>query len=89
MEWRLDSDWYPWRLARIGGAVFADSGRAWGGPNQHLANGSWLSDVGIGLRIALDRAAFNNVLHVDLAMPLDRPAGKKAVQFLVKTEVAF
>ena len=89
VEKRLYSDWYPFRLARVGGAIFADSGRAWGGPNQNLVNGGWLSDVGVGLRIAVDRAAFNNVLHLDLAAPLDRPMGKKAVQFLVKTEISF
>ena len=89
LEKRFYSDWYPWRLARVGGAVFADTGRAWGGPNQNLAHGGWLTDVGAGLRIAIDRAAFNNVLHLDIAVPLDRPTGKKAVQFLVKTEVGF
>jgi hypothetical protein len=89
VERRFYSDWYPFRLARVGGAIFADSGRAWGGPNQNLLNGGWLSDMGVGLRIAVDRAAFNNVLHIDLAAPLDRPAGKRAVQFLVKTEISF
>ncbi len=89
LEKRVYSTWYPYRLFRIGGAVFADTGRAWGGPNQNLDNGGWLSDVGIGLRIALDRAAFANVLHVDIAAPLNRAADVKPIQFLVKTEFSF
>ena len=74
---------------RIGGAVFFDAGRAWGGPNQNLINGGTLSDVGVGLRIMLDRAAFANVLHADIASPLHRAPGVKPVQFLVKTEFSF
>jgi len=89
VEQRLYSNWYPFRLIRVGGAVFLDSGRAWGGPNQNAVNGGWLSDVGVGLRIAMDRTAFNNVLHLDLAVPLNRVPGIKPVQFLVKTEFAF
>ena len=88
-EQRLYSDWYPFRLIRVGGAAFFDIGRAWGGPNQNLVNGGWLSDVGVGLRMAFDRTAFANVLHLDLAMPLRRTPGIKAVQFLVKTELTF
>jgi len=89
VEQRAYSDWYPFRLFRVGGAVFVDSGRAWNGVNQNTVNGGWLSDAGIGLRIALDRAAFANVLHADLAMPLRRQANIKAVQFLLKTELSF
>jgi hypothetical protein len=57
--------------------------------NQNLANGGWLSDAGIGLRLAFDRAAFANVLHVDLAVPFNRTPEIKAVQFLVKTQLTF
>ncbi|MBI3716756.1 MAG: hypothetical protein HY255_12255 [Betaproteobacteria bacterium] len=89
LEQRAYSDWYPFRLFRVGGAVFVDSGRAWSGVNQNTVNGGWLSDAGIGLRIALDRAAFANVLHADVAMPLRRQANIKAVQFLLKTELSF
>jgi hypothetical protein len=89
LEQRAYSDWYPFRLLRIGGAVFYDYGRAWTGGNQNIANSGWLSDIGIGLRIALDRSAFSNVLHADIAMPLNRPPGIKAVQYLMKTEISF
>ena len=89
IEKRAFTTWYPFRLLRIGGAVFFDTGRAWGGLNQNTINGGMLSDVGVGLRIALDRAAFANVLHADIAVPLNRAPGVKPVQFVVKTEFSF
>lgn len=89
IEKRAFTTWYPFRLLRIGGAVFFDTGRAWGGLNQNTVNGGMLSDAGVGLRIALDRAAFANVLHADIAAPLNRAPGVKPVQFLVKTEFSF
>jgi len=89
LEERAYTDWYPFRLIRVGGAVFYDRGRAWGGVNQNTVNPGWLSDVGIGLRLAWDRAAFGNVLHADIAVPLERDSGIKSVQFIVKTQLSF
>jgi hypothetical protein len=89
LEQRYYTDWYLFRLARVGGAAFYDVGRAWGGANQNAENGGWLSDVGVGLRLSFDRAAFGNVLHLDLAVPLDRAGDIEAVQFIVRTKATF
>lgn len=89
VEQRLYTTWYPFHLFRIGAAAFIDAGRAWGGPNQNTINGGWLADAGVGLRIAVDRAAFANMLHLDVATPLQRQGDIKSVQFLVKTELSF
>lgn len=89
VEERAYTDWYPFRLLHVGGAIFYDRGRAWGGVNPNTVNGGWLSDVGAGLRLAWDRAAFGNVLHADIAVPLVRAPGVKHVQFIVKTQVTF
>lgn len=89
VEKRAFTDWYPFRLIRVGGAAFFDAGRAWGGLNQNTVNPGTLANVGVGLRLALDRAAFANVLHVDLAAPLKRAPGIKSTQFNVKTEFSF
>ena len=89
LEERIYTDLYLFRLVRVGGAVFYDVGRAWGGVNQNVVNGGWLSDAGIGLRLALDRAAFANVLHADIAVPLNRAPGIKSVQYLLKTQLTF
>jgi len=51
--------------------VFYDLGRAWAA-QRNTAHAGWLSDVGFGLRILNARSAFGNVLHLDLAFPLNR-----------------
>lgn len=89
LEQRYYSDWYPWRVLRVGAAAFFDAGRAWGGDYQNRINGGALRDAGFGLRLAVDRAAFANVLHLDVAFPLDRAGDVKSRQFVVKTEVSF
>jgi hypothetical protein len=78
-----------WQLFRIGGAAFFDTGRAAGGANANAVNPGWLSNVGLGLRIVSARAAFSNVLHIDLAIPLNATADMKKLQFLVKTRASF
>jgi outer membrane protein assembly factor BamA len=88
LETRAYSDWYPFRLIRVGGAVFYDVGRAWRGENQNPTNPGWLSDVGFGLRFLNARTAFGNVLHADIAFPLNREGDIKSVQFVLRTKVA-
>jgi hypothetical protein len=88
-EERVYTDWYPFRLFRVGGAVFYDIGRAWDGPFQNPVNPGWLSDVGFGLRLLSDRSAFGNVVHADVAFPLNRDPDIRSVQFLVKTYANF
>lgn len=89
LEQRVYTDWYPFRLFRVGGAVFYDLGRAWGGPTENTTHSGWLSDVGLGLRILSARSATANVFHVDLAFPLNRDPNIKRVQFLVTTQASF
>lgn len=89
LEERCYTDWFVWRLFRIGGAVFLDAGRAWGGALANSDNPGWLSDAGLGLRIVSARSAFSNVLHLDLAYALNPSSKIKKVQFLVKTKASF
>jgi len=89
VEERVYTDLYWYRLFRVGGAAFFDVGRAWGGNNINAANPGWLSDLGLGLRIFSVRAASNNVIHLDVAFPLDPEGNIKKVQFLVKVKTSF
>ena len=88
VEERVYTDWYPFRLFRVGGAVFYDWGRAWDGPGESPSSAHWLSNVGFGLRILSTRSSFGNVLHVDLAFPLNRDPNIKSFQFLVQTKLS-
>lgn len=89
IEQRVFTDWFPFRLFRVGGAVFYDVGRAWGGENQTEINRKWLRGFGFGLRILSARTADGNVLHLDFAFPQDPDTTVKSFQFLVKTRLSF
>lgn len=92
VEERFYTDLYVWQLFRVGGAAFFDIGRAWGGTDfggTNTVNPGWLSNAGFGLRIVSARSAFSNVLHVDVAFPLNATPDIKRVQFLVKTKTSF
>lgn len=89
VEERFYTDLYVWRLFRIGGAVYADVGRAWGGDGGSALERGWLSNVGAGLRIVSARSAFSNVLHVDLARPLGATGEAGKTQFLIKSRTSF
>jgi hemolysin activation/secretion protein len=89
VEQRVFTDWYPFRLARVGAAVFADVGRTWGTGVIGNSDPGLLKDVGIGLRLGNTRSGLGNVLHIDLAFPLTDVAGIQRVQFLVQTMQSF
>ena len=89
LEERFHTDLYLWQLFRVGGAAFVDVGRAWGGNGGNAANPGWLTNVGGGLRFVSTRSAFSNVIHLDLAFPIDAPADIKRVQLLARTKATF
>lgn len=70
-EQRMYSNWFPFQLFNVGGAVFFDMGRAIGRDPLGEAPQGLLKDVGVGLRFGNSRSALGNVLHVDFAFPLD------------------
>ena len=48
-----------------------------------------LRDVGLGLRLGNSRSSSGNVLHLDVAFPLDGDPSIQGVQFLVQTKRSF
>jgi len=89
LEQRYFTDWYPFRLWRVGGAAFFDAGRTWGSVPYGPPSLGLLKDVGAGLRIGNARSGLGNITHVDLALPLDRISGVKGLQLLVQTSQSF
>src|SRR5882757_273026 len=89
VEQRVYTDWYPFRLVRVGGAIFADVGRTWGSGAVGNSDPGLLRDVGFGLRLGNTRTGLGNVLHVDFAFPLNDIAGIQKFQFLVQTMQTF
>jgi hypothetical protein len=89
VEQRVFTDWYPFRLARVGAALFADVGRTWGNGVIGNSDPGLLKDVGFGLRLGNTRSGLGNVLHIDCAFPLDNLPGIPKFQFLVQTMQSF
>lgn len=94
LEERFYTDWQPLKLFNVGAAVFFDAGRTWGSDPYAVASGSgrplgWLRDVGVGLRLGSARSGLGNVLHVDVAMPLDGGNDIESVQLLIESSRSF
>lgn len=94
IEERFYTRWQPLKLFNVGAAVFFDAGRTWGTDPYAAASGNgeslgWLRDVGVGLRLGSVRSGLGNVLHIDLACPLDGGNDIKSVQLLIETRRSF
>jgi len=88
-EQRWFTNWYPFQMFNVGGAVFYDMGATWGRDPLGTPSQGLLKDAGFGLRFGNSRSALGNVLHVDVAFPLDGDSSIKNVQFLVETKRTF
>jgi hypothetical protein len=89
VEQRFFTDWYPFRLVRVGYAVFADIGRVWGEDARGTPNLGTLWNVGAGLRFTSPRASSRSVVHVDLAFPINAPADVDSVQLSIEKKASF
>jgi outer membrane protein assembly factor BamA len=89
LEQRFYTDWQPLKLFNDGAAVFVDSGRTWGRDEFAAPPAGWLTDVGLGLRLGSVRSGLGNVLHIDLAFPLNRTSDIDSLQLLIETRKSF
>lgn len=88
-EQRYFTDWYPFRLFRVGGAVFVDVGRTWGDDPLASPNLGWLRNVGFGLRFAPTRIGTRKLIHLDIAFPLDGDPTIDDVQVSLEAKRSF
>jgi outer membrane protein assembly factor BamA len=88
-EQRFFTNWYPLQLFNVGGAVFYDMGATWGQDLLGTPSQGLLRDIGFGLRLGSSRSARGNVLHFDIAFPLDGDSSVRSVQYLIETKASF
>lgn len=69
-----------WQLFKVGGAAFFDIGKVTG-HSLFTPQQGWLSDAGVGLRLAPSRANSTLMLHLDLAWPLSDADNVDSVQW--------
>jgi hypothetical protein len=89
IEQRYFTDWYPFRLFRVGWAVFADVGRTWGDNPVGEPNFGWLPDVGFGFRFAPTRFSTDKVAHLDFAFPLGGDPSIDSLQIVLQARRSF
>ncbi len=89
VEQRFFTNWYPWRLFRVGYAVFVDAGHVGGRDPRANPSLGTLYDVGMGLRLSSPRSSGRNVVHIDLAFPLNRTPTIDRSQLVVETRSSF
>jgi hypothetical protein len=89
LEHRLYTDWYPFRLVHIGGAIFFDAGRVWGDSPVGAENLGLLRDIGFGLRLGNSRSGNGKIIHIDIAFPLDGEDDIDSVQILIDAKASF
>lgn len=89
VEQRYYTDWYPFRVVRVGGAVFFDAGRSWGTNPAGEPKQGWLKDIGFGLRLVSTRGITSKTIHLDLAFPLDGDSSVDDVQLLLEAKQTF
>jgi outer membrane protein assembly factor BamA len=89
LEERFYTNWQPLKLANVGAAIFADTGRMWGRDPFAPVPEGWLTDVGVGLRLGSVRSGLGNILHIDVAFPLNRTNDIDAMQLSIETKRSF
>lgn len=88
-EQRFFTDWYPWRLLRVGWAAFFDVGRTRGADVRGTTDVGTIYDVGLGLRLSSPRSSGRSIVHVDLAFPLKEGPETDSVQLVIETKTTF
>jgi hypothetical protein len=89
VEQRFFTDWYPFRLIRVGYAIFVDAGRVWGADARDVPNYGPLYDIGIGLRLTSPRSTGRSVIHIDLAFPINAQGDADSFQITVEKKKSF
>jgi len=89
LEERFYTNWQPLKLVNVGAAIFVDAGRTWGKDANAAQPAGWLADAGIGLRLGSARSGLGNILHIDLALPLNRTSDIDGMQLLIETKRSF
>lgn len=87
-EERVFTDYHFLQLVRLGFAVFYDAGRVFGNSNPLMQN--IYQNIGVGLRLAPSRSESGQIVHLDLAYPInDKIPGGSGIQFIAEVKKSF
>jgi outer membrane protein assembly factor BamA len=88
-EERLFTNYHFLQLFRVGVAAFYDAGQVYG--NEDAGADGVFQGVGVGLRLAPSRSQSGQIIHLDLAYPLDNATADKkhGLQFIAEVKKSF
>ncbi len=89
LEKRYYWEYDLWRLFKVGGAAFYDLGKAYDSHITPQQREPYLHNVGLGLRLAPSRANSDLMLHLDVAVPINRPDDVDSIQWLFTVKNRF
>ena len=78
-----------WRVFNFGAAVFLDVGHISSEKAFENDQSGTYKSIGVGLRIASNRSSRGNIIHIDLAKPLDAPDDLSKWQLTIVTKATF
>jgi hypothetical protein len=87
-EERVFSDYHVLQLFRLGFAAFVDVGKVYGADDN--SGNRTFSDVGFGMRLAPSKSDNGNVIHIDIAYPLQKDIkGRRSPQLVLESRATF
>ena len=89
LEQRYYTDRNLLQLFYVGGAVYFDAGSAWYVGTDLHSKFKVYKDIGLGLRISSSRTSSAQVMHLDIAFPLDNNVHTNRVQIIFNAETSF
>lgn len=88
IEERYYTDLHVFNLFRVGYAAYFDAGRAYGNPDPQADK--FFKNIGLGLRLGPSRAESGQIIHLDLAYPLDSSVpGGGGLQLVAQVKKSF
>lgn len=87
LEQRYYSDSYLWRIFHVGATAFFDAGRITGASDP-TQDGIY-KDFGLGLRLSNNRSSKGDVIHIDLAYPMDAQEADKGWTLSIESKATF
>ena len=80
VEQRFYTDYYPFKLFRVGAAAFFDAAYGIGADPVGFESDRLRSNVGVGLRFSSTRSSSNRIFHLNIAAPTTGADGVDDVQ---------
>lgn len=71
LERRHFYDIHPFNLFRVGSVLFIEAGKVWDIEDRFEQSDKVLVDLGMGLRVSSSKSRPGNVIHVNIAVPLN------------------